>query len=106
MNMRGANISMSDTMHIAWAAITVTMMFAIMGFGAAAMGHRFRVITMIAILLLAFFGYLTALEAPNIPVDGPTPTIGLWERLNIGIFLVWVIVFANEVISKKVTTDQ
>ena len=102
MHMRGENPGLTDTLHIAWAVITVTMMFVIMGCGAAASGHRFRVITMISILLLAFFGYLTALEAPNIAINGPTPTIGLWERLNIGIFMLWVIIFANEVISKKI----
>ncbi len=100
MNMRGENVSITDTLHIAWAIITVSMMFVIMGLGAAALGHRFRVITMIFILLLAFFGYLTALESPNIPVDGPTPTIGLWERLNMGVFFIWVIVFAGAVEKK------
>ena len=100
MNMRGQIMELTDIMHIIWASITVLLMFTIMGLGAAALGHRFRVITMISILLLALFGYYTALEAPNIGIHSPTPTIGLYERLNIGVFMLWVIMFAGAVEKK------
>jgi len=37
---------------------------------------------------------LIGLEAPGIPENLPTPRIGIWERINIGAFMFWVIVFA------------
>jgi hypothetical protein len=41
------------------------------------------------------FGVLTFLEAPNVDKNLPTPFIGLWERINIAAFMVWVLVFAS-----------
>lgn len=84
----------SDTLHLAFAAITVVLMLLAMGFGAASFGKRFRNYTIASMVLLAVFGLLTVLQAPNVDADLPTPWIGVWERTNIGIFLVWVIVLA------------
>ncbi|MBD0288840.1 MAG: hypothetical protein ICV79_25955, partial [Flavisolibacter sp.] len=50
--------------------------------------------TIASIALHVVFGILTFSEAPNIATNGPTPMIGIWERINIGIFMVWVIVLA------------
>jgi hypothetical protein len=40
------------------------------------------------------FGVLTFLEAPGVAATRPTPLIGVWERINIGVFLLWVVVLA------------
>ncbi len=40
------------------------------------------------------FGALTGLEAPSIAANLPTPWVGVWERVNIGVFLVWVMTLA------------
>lgn len=90
MHMRGMETSITDTLHIVWAAVTVLLMIVMMGFGAAAFGARFRFYTILSIVFLAAFGLLTSADAPNIPVNGPTPLIGIWERINIGIFMAWV----------------
>jgi pimeloyl-ACP methyl ester carboxylesterase len=37
---------------------------------------------------------LTFLEAPRLADNVPTPWIGLWERINISVFLLWVAVLA------------
>lgn len=49
---------------------------------------------MVNIALLATYGALTSAEAGAVEVNGPTPWIGVHERLNIGVFLVWIVVFA------------
>ena len=41
------------------------------------------------------FGVLTFLEAPNVDKNLPTPFIGLWERINIAAFMIWLLVFAT-----------
>jgi hypothetical protein len=93
MHMRGHETSLTDTLHIVWASVTVLFMITMMGFGAAAFGKRFRIYTIVSIVLHSVFGMLTFLQAPNVQT-GFTPTIGIWERINIGIFMLWVIVLA------------
>jgi pimeloyl-ACP methyl ester carboxylesterase len=44
--------------------------------------------------VLLAFGALTFLEAPRLGANLPTPWIGLWERINISVFLPWVVVLA------------
>ncbi|MBK7752238.1 MAG: DUF998 domain-containing protein [Flavobacteriales bacterium] len=84
----------SDTMHIIFTSFTVLLMMLAMGFGAAALGKAFRIYTILTMVLLATFGALTSEEAPALDVNGPTPWIGVFERVNIGVFLLWVIVLA------------
>ena len=84
----------SDTLHVVLAGVTVFLMFLAIGFGAAAFGKRFRLYSIASIVVLLAFGGLTFLEAPGLQANLPTPWIGLWERINITVFLVWVVVLA------------
>jgi hypothetical protein len=86
--------SFSDTMHLIIASVTVALMLLAMGFGAAAFGKRFRLYSIITMLMLLLFGILTALDAPDVQANLPTPYAGIWERINIGVFLLWVIVLS------------
>jgi hypothetical protein len=83
--------NLSDTIHIAITFVTVSLMVAAMSFGAASFGKTFRYYSIISLVMLMIFGILTALEAPGIDSNKATPLIGVWERLNIGIFLLWVV---------------
>jgi hypothetical protein len=52
---------------------------------------------------------LTFLEAPGVGDNLPTPWIGVWERINIGVFLLWVAVFAAALLrsrGSKAITDH
>ena len=82
----------SDTLHLALGGVTVCLMFLAIGFGAAALGRRFRLYSISTIVVLLVFGGLTFLEAPRLEANLPTPWIGLWERINISVFLLWVVV--------------
>lgn len=94
MHMRGAPFQVTDALHITWAAVANILMWMLMGFAAAGLSWKFRLYTIASIALHIVFGVLTFFEAPEIPKNGYTPMIGIWERLNIFIFLLWVIVFA------------
>lgn len=101
MHQRGITPALTDTLHIVWASVTVVLMLVMMGFGMTSLGKIFRSYTLISIFLLVLFGALTSREAPNIPTNGPTPWIGIWERINIGIFLTWIIVLAILLLRKE-----
>lgn len=101
MNMRGHEMEVTDILHITWAACTNIFMWLFMGYGAAALSRHFRIFTLVSIALHILFGILTSFESPHIISNEPTPLIGLWERINIGIFMIWVIVFAVELLKSK-----
>ena len=84
----------SDTLHQVLGAVTVFLMFLAIGFGATAFGKRFRLYSSVTIVVLLAFGGLTFLEAPRLQMNLPTPWIGLWERINISVFLIWLVVLA------------
>lgn len=84
----------SDTLHIILGAVTVLYMLVAIGVGANAFGRRFRLYSIATFLILLLFGLMTGLDSPNISANLPTPWIGLWERINIAGFLLWVAVLA------------
>ena len=57
MHQRGIEPSLTDTLHIVWASVTVILMMLMMGFGAAALGKKFRFYTIATMILLMGFGY-------------------------------------------------
>ncbi len=86
--------TLTDSLHIAFAIANVVLMLLAIGFGAAALGRSFRVYSIVTIVILLVCGALTTVDAPGISTNTPTPWVGMWERINIGAYLLWVIVFA------------
>ena len=86
--------SLTDTLHIVFTMVTVPLMLLMMGFGAAAFGKQFRLYTIVTILLVIFFGILTGLQSAQMEANLPTPWMGVWERISIAAYMVWVVVFA------------
>ena len=86
--------SLTDTLHLVWAAVTVLLFLLEIGFGAAALGKNFRVYSTATMVVLVGFGALVGMETPSVGANLPTPWIGVWERINIGAFLLWVVVLA------------
>ena len=101
MHLRGNEPALTDTLHIVWAMITIVLMMLIMGFGAAAFGKTFRFYTIFTFVVFVVFGILTGMEAPGIEANLPTPRIGIWERVNIGAFMIWVILFTRGLLQRE-----
>lgn len=101
MHLRGNVFGLTDTLHILWAMITLILMMLIMGFGAAALPKPFRIYTIITFLVFILFGTMIGVESPAIAKNLPTPGIGIWERINIGAFMLWVVVFSIALLNKK-----
>jgi hypothetical protein len=86
--------TISDTLHIALASVTVLLMLLAIAFGSAAFGRMFRLYSIASLAVLAAFGVMTFLDAPKLAANLPTPWLGVWERINIGVFLLWIVAFA------------
>jgi len=94
MQMRGAPFATTDAMHIALGGVTVALMIVAMGVGAMALGRRFRTYSLASLAVVIVAGILTGMESPALAANEPTPWIGVWERIDIGAFLLWVSVLA------------
>jgi Protein of unknown function (DUF998) len=99
MHLRGALAAgggtLTDTLHLVLGSVTVTLMLLAIAFGAAAFGKGFRLYSIASLVILVTFGALTFLDAPRLAANLPTPWVGVWERINIGVFLLWVVVLAS-----------
>ncbi len=92
--------TLSDTLHIAWAMMTLVVNIILLGLGAMAFGKGFRYFTFAILAIFIVFGILIGMEAPGIDKNLPTPGIGIWERINIAAFMLWIAVFAFLLIRK------
>jgi len=86
--------TISDTLHIVFTLVTVPFMMLAFGFGAGAFGRRFRIYSLITLVVLIAAGIFTGIDSPKISANLPTPWIGVWERINIGVYMLWVVVLA------------
>ncbi len=86
--------TLTDTLHIVFAIVTVLFLMLEIGFGAAAFGKRFRRYSIATLVILVAFGALTGMDGPRVGANLPTPWVGVWERINIGVFMLWVVVLA------------
>lgn len=96
----------SDTVHIALGAVTEILYLFALGFAAAAFGRLFRLYSIATFIVLLVFGTLTFLDAPGIATNQATPFIGIWERINIGVFLGWMVVLAIILLRRRNEPDR
>jgi len=94
MHLRGAERTLTDTLHITFTVATVVLMMVAIGFGAAAFGRRFHLYSIATLGVLVVFGALTGIDAPRVAANLPTPWVGVWERVDVGVFLLWMVVLA------------
>ncbi|HEX9136394.1 MAG TPA: DUF998 domain-containing protein [Nitrospirota bacterium] len=94
MHLRGADFTLTDTMHIILTAVTVLLILLIIGFGAAADGKRFRLYSIATIVVIALCGAWAFSDGPRIAANLPTPWIGVRERINIYGYMLWVLMLA------------
>lgn len=107
MHMRGEPFTQTDALHIVWTAVTVSCFLVAMAFSAAAFKRRFGIMTVVAALALLATGVMTSMQAPNIEMNLPTPTIGVWERISIGVYFAWSIALAVQLLRRsRVVADS
>ena len=86
--------TLTDTLHIVFTIATVPLMLLVMGFASAALGKSFRFYSLVSLVVVIFFGVLTGLSSPQMEANLPTPWMGVWERISIGAYMLWVVVLS------------
>jgi hypothetical protein len=87
--------TLKDTMHIALGVTTEGIYLLALGFAAAALGRAFRVYSIATFVVLFVFAIPLFRDVPRVGANLPTPLVGVWERVNIGVFLLWMVVLAT-----------
>jgi len=98
--------TLTDTVHGIITMVLVLFMLLAIGFGAAAFGRWFRLYSIATILMLVVGGILAGLDQPRLAANLPTPWMGVTERINIGVFLLWVVVLAIALLRAQVERRQ
>lgn len=95
MHLRGVDKTLSDTMHIILTAVgTLLCMFPAMGIAVTAFGKRFRLYTIATIIIFLVFGVIAGMDGPKVAANLPTPFLGVWERINVFGYMIWIVVLA------------
>lgn len=97
--------TLTDILHIVFTMITVPLFLLTIGFGAAAFGKQFRIYSVVTIVVLIVFGVLTGIDSPRMEANLSTPWIGVWERISIGAYMLWVVVLAIALLRKEKRGD-
>jgi len=102
IHLRGVEANFSDTMHGAFTAAGVFLcMFPAMIAGAVSFKGRFRAYSIITMIIFVIFGILAGLDQPKYALNMPTPMMGIWERINIYGYMLWIAVFTMMLLRLK-----
>jgi hypothetical protein len=93
-------------MHAIITGVGVLFYLLAIGFGATALGKRFRLYSVGTILILVVFGTLSGLDGPRLAANLPTPWMGVWERINIYVTMFWIMVLAIALLRAPVERPQ
>jgi hypothetical protein len=92
MDVRGTADSPRNTLHIAATIVMSIFIVATMASGAFAHERRFRLYSLATIATVVVFGAWAGVLAR--PMPGPTPWLGLVERVNIYATMLWLAALA------------
>jgi Protein of unknown function (DUF998) len=94
MNMRSAEKSATDIMHLVMGGISSLLFLAYIILGSGAKGKWFRLYSILTILIMLCFGVLFSVQAPRVAANLPTPWMGIEERISIFSPILWLSVLA------------
>jgi hypothetical protein len=94
MHLRGIEVTLTDTMHGTLTLVGVLFILLAIGFGSTANGKWFRTYSIGTIFILILFGVLAGMAASRFEANLPTPWVGIYERINVYVYMLWVAVLA------------
>ena len=84
----------NDIGHLVLSAATLVLILSQFAAGAVAFGRKFRVYSLLSGATVAGFGALTGIESQKMTRGEPTPWLGLFERIMLGAWLLWMSILA------------
>jgi hypothetical membrane protein len=99
MHPRVAGAVADDTPHIVLTAVLVVLTLLSIGFGAFALGKRFRLYSFATLAIMIALGALSGRYGAQIAAGEPTPGFGIVERILIYSSLLWIAVLAIALLS-------
>jgi hypothetical protein len=94
----------ADTMHLALSAATGLFVAAYVATTAFGFGWVFRLYSVATIAAALVFGLLSA-QVDKIEAGDPTPYMGLFERIGIGAWLLWMVVVGIVLLRRNRTSN-
>ena len=94
MDMRGAEVTPLGSLHPHMTVVMSLFILLTIGFGAFLFRKRFRLYSLLSIIILIVFGVLTSAQVPQLASGQPTPWMGLTERVNIYATMTWFAVLS------------
>ncbi len=94
MHERGAERNLSDLGHLVLGGGSLALITAFIGFGAFALGDRFRAYSLTTAAMVFAAGAVTFMYVGAIDANTPTPWLGVVERVMIYGYLLWIAVLA------------
>lgn len=101
MHVREAEETLTDALHVAQLAVVGPLLLVIIGFGAAALGRRFRLYSAVTVVLMLGFGAWSGTYGADVADDLATPWVGVIERISVFSYQVWICVFAVTVLARS-----
>jgi hypothetical protein len=80
--------------HLALVGVGILCWLVAMGFGAAALGKRFRIYSVVSLATVVGFFALGFSYVPEANAGRPTPFLGLYERIGFSAYFLWMSVLA------------
>lgn len=93
--------TLTDTLHLVFTFITIPLLMLAIGFGSTVFGKGFRFYSIATLVILPIAGILTGIDSPRMQANLPTPWMGIWERISIGFYMLWVAVLAINLLRPK-----
>jgi len=101
MNARGAERTLTDTMHLAMGAASTILLIGATFSGAAAFWRTFRLYSTMTVVVMLGFGYLMSLDVPRVAAGQPTPYLGITERITMAAWLMWMAMFSVALLRRQ-----
>jgi hypothetical protein len=94
MDMRGTEVTPLGSLHPHMTVVMSLFILLTIGFGAFLFRKRFRLYSLLSIIILIVFGVLTSAQVPQLASGQPTTWMGLTERVNIYATMTWFAVLS------------
>ncbi len=102
MHVRGAETSLSDTLHLVNGGVAGLLLLVAMWFGVAALGTRFRIYSIATVLVMVVFLVWSGMDGSRVVDNLSTPWLGVKERVWAYAYQLWLIVFAVVLLRRRV----